>query len=87
MPLKTLSLIDIGNSCPQCIKQGLPCSSTGTHCSLDGTKIDQFSKAKNMGLLELSPEDEVEGEIVYMQSMLLDNAMTLKHKYGEASFF
>ncbi|XP_074575453.1 uncharacterized protein LOC141831928 isoform X2 [Curcuma longa] len=72
-----------GNSCPQCIKQGLLCSSTGTHCSLDGTKIDQISKTKNMGLLELSPEDEVEGEIVYFQSKLLDNAMTIKHKYDD----
>ncbi|XP_042394539.1 uncharacterized protein LOC121985265 [Zingiber officinale] len=71
------------NSCPQCIKQGLPCSCTDTKCSLGGAKFDQTSKVKNVGLLELSPQDEVEEEIVYAQSKLLDIAMTIKHKYDD----
>lgn len=43
---------------------------------------DQVSKAKSLGILEHSPDDEVEGEMVYLQTRLLDNAVVLKHRYG-----
>ncbi|KAM0880887.1 hypothetical protein ACQ4PT_033289 [Festuca glaucescens] len=42
---------------------------------------DQISKAKSLGILDHSPDDEVEGEMVFLQARLLDNAMVLKHRY------
>ena len=44
---------------------------------------DQVSKAKSLGILDDSPDDEVEGEMVFLQARLLDNAMVLKHRYGK----
>ncbi|KAL6635194.1 hypothetical protein ACP70R_027865 [Stipagrostis hirtigluma subsp. patula] len=44
---------------------------------------DQVSKAKSLKILEHSPDDEVEGEMVYLQSRLLDNAVDLKHRYED----
>lgn len=43
---------------------------------------NQLVKARNMGILELSPEDEVEGEIIYFQHRLLGNAVARKHFTG-----
>ncbi|TVU01726.1 hypothetical protein EJB05_52812, partial [Eragrostis curvula] len=42
---------------------------------------DQVLKARSLKILEHSPDDEVEGEIVYLQARLLDNAVVLKHRY------
>lgn len=53
----------------------------------DVAKMDRLSKAKMMGILELSPEDEVEGELLYFQARLLDNAVAVKHRFGHALFF
>ncbi|KAL5212227.1 hypothetical protein ABZP36_023074 [Zizania latifolia] len=47
------------------------------------TVPDQVSKAKSLGILEHSPDDEVEGEMVYSQARLLDTAAILKHKYED----
>lgn len=44
---------------------------------------DQISKAKSLGILDHSPDDEVEGEMVFLQARLLDNAMVLKHRYED----
>ncbi|XP_077224076.1 PHD finger family protein [Tasmannia lanceolata] len=55
-------------------EKGMP--STCTNCVTDSGK--QLLKARNMGILELSPEDEVEGEILYFQNRLLENAVTSK---------
>uniref|UniRef100_A0ACD5ZEC8 Uncharacterized protein n=1 Tax=Avena sativa TaxID=4498 RepID=A0ACD5ZEC8_AVESA len=44
---------------------------------------DQISKAKSLGFLDHSPDDEVEGEMVFLQARLLDNAMVLKHRYED----
>ncbi|KAK4742071.1 hypothetical protein SAY87_000072 [Trapa incisa] len=42
-------------------------------CGSGGRDIDQLVKARQMGILELSPDDEVEGEIIYSQHRLLQN--------------
>ncbi|PWZ22149.1 PHD finger protein rhinocero [Zea mays] len=47
----------------------------------DTTVTDQVLKARSSKILEHSPDDEVEGEMVYLQSRLLDNAVVLKHRY------
>jgi hypothetical protein len=49
----------------------------------DTTVTDQVLKARSSKILEHSPDDEVEGEMVYLQSRLLDNAVVLKHRYGK----
>uniref|UniRef100_J3LHG5 PHD-type domain-containing protein n=1 Tax=Oryza brachyantha TaxID=4533 RepID=J3LHG5_ORYBR len=45
--------------------------------------MDQVSKAKSLGILDHSPDDEVEGEMVYLQARLLDTAAVLKHRYED----
>lgn len=52
----------------------------------DVAELDQISKAKSLGILDLSAEDEVEGELVYLQARLLDNALAIKHTFGQAHF-
>lgn len=55
--------------------------------TLDVANLDELSKAKTMGVLELSPEDEVEGEILYLQARLLDNVVAVKNSCGEPPIF
>ena len=51
-------------------------------CNSDGLNLEQLAKAREMGVLDLSPEDEVEGEIVYFQHRLLSNAAARKQFTG-----
>lgn len=48
----------------------------------DGVDLDQLTKARNMGIPELSPLDEVEGELIYFQHRLLGTADTRKRLSG-----
>ncbi|KAK6132390.1 hypothetical protein DH2020_033829 [Rehmannia glutinosa] len=48
-----------------------------SRCS--GLNLDQLVKARNMGILKLSPADEVEGELLYNQQRLLCNAVARKY--------
>ncbi|XP_022747157.1 uncharacterized protein LOC111296845 isoform X2 [Durio zibethinus] len=41
--------------------------------------LEQLDKASKLGALKLSPEDEVEGEIIYYQHRLLGNAVARNH--------
>ncbi|URE37853.1 PHD-finger domain containing protein [Musa troglodytarum] len=72
-----LSTYAVKSSCSSCVQQGLLCAASYT--SDDAKELDQLSKAKSVGVLDLSPEDEVEGEIIYLQARLLDNAVLIKH--------
>ncbi|KAK0576925.1 hypothetical protein LWI29_025450 [Acer saccharum] len=47
-------------------------------CKTDGVNLEQLVKARKLGVLELSPVDEVEGEIIYFQQKLLSNAIARK---------
>lgn len=51
-------------------------------CDSDGVKLEQLVKARTWGILELSPMDEVEGEIIYFQHRLLGNAAARKRFAG-----
>jgi hypothetical protein len=51
-------------------------------CKSDGLNLDRLVKARKMGVLDLSPEDEVEGEIIYFQNRLLGNAVARKQFTG-----
>lgn len=44
----------------------------------DGGKQEQLANARSMGVLELNPEDEVEGEIIFHQHRLLCNLVARK---------
>ncbi|KAM0971666.1 hypothetical protein FF1_019575 [Malus domestica] len=48
-------------------------------CKSDEMNLEQLVKAQEMGVLEMSPEDEVEGELIYYQHRLLNNAIARKH--------
>ncbi|XP_062233262.1 uncharacterized protein LOC133930603 isoform X3 [Phragmites australis] len=45
--------------------------------------VDQVRKAKSSDILEHSPDDEIEGEIVYLQSCLLNDAVAMKQRYED----
>lgn len=61
-------------------------SSVEVEGTADTTATGQVSKARSLKVLEHSPDDEVEGEMVYLQSRLVDNAVVLKHRYGKSNF-
>lgn len=51
-------------------------------CKSYGLNLEQLIKARKMGALDLSPEDEVEGEIIYFQHRLLGNAVARRQFTG-----
>ena len=51
-------------------------------CKADVLHSEQLVKAREIGVLELAPEDEVEGEIIYFQNRLLSNAASRKSFTG-----
>ncbi|XP_073105520.1 uncharacterized protein [Elaeis guineensis] len=67
------------------VKQKITACTNMNHTS-DVGNLDELSKAKTMGLLELSPEDEVEGEILYLQARLLDNVVAVKNSCDDLIF-
>ncbi|CAD6339871.1 unnamed protein product [Miscanthus lutarioriparius] len=69
----------------------LPCSlhddlggsSTKLGQLADKAALDQVCKAKSSDTLKHSPDDEIEGEIVYLQSRLLDGVVSMKQRYED----
>ncbi|KAF8779930.1 hypothetical protein HU200_002200 [Digitaria exilis] len=59
----------------------IPVDSSEEHEGTPESASDQVSKAKSLKIIEHAPDDEVEGEMVYLQARLLDNAVFLKHRY------
>lgn len=58
-------------------------SSSGICCDEQSqNSAEQLVKAKNMGIFELSPVDEVEGELIFYQHRLLSNAVARKSSSG-----
>jgi hypothetical protein len=47
------------------------------------TAASDVLKTSSLEILDHAPDDGVEGEIVYLQARLLDNAVVLKHRYGK----
>lgn len=62
--------------------QELTCSDI---CKADKENMEQLIMARNMGVLESCPEDEVEGELIYFQHRLLQNTVARK-KFASMSF-
>lgn len=48
-------------------------------CKSDEVNLEELVKARKMGAREPSPEDEVEGELIYYQNRLLSNVVARKH--------
>ena len=61
-------------------------SSTKLGQLADKAALDQVCKAKSSDTLKHSPDDEIEGEIVYLQSRLLDGVVSMKQRYGKFFF-
>ncbi|XP_058097210.1 uncharacterized protein LOC131242526 isoform X3 [Magnolia sinica] len=81
---KEKGMFSMKATCPAsicCIHPPWNSTCTDLKCTSDAARREQSLKARTMGILELSPEDEVEGEIVYFQSRLLDNAVANKHHF------
>lgn len=51
-------------------------------CKSDEVTLEELVKARKMGAQEPSPEDEVEGELIYYQNRLLSNVVARKHFTG-----
>lgn len=49
------------------------------------SQLEQLAEAKT-GVLDLSPEDEVEGELIYYQNKLIDHAVTSRHYCDDLIF-
>jgi hypothetical protein len=47
----------------------------------DTAAMGQVPEAKSSDILEHSPDDEIEGEIVYLQSRLLNGVVSMKQRY------
>ncbi|AQK83122.1 uncharacterized protein [Zea mays] len=50
---------------------------------LTGKTAMEVCKAQSSDTLKLSPDDEIEGEIVYLQSRLLDGVVSMKQRYED----
>ncbi|XP_073010390.1 uncharacterized protein [Typha latifolia] len=64
---------------PSCSRRHFHSSYADMNERSDVVGMDQVSKANSLGILELSVEDEVEGELVYLQNRLLNSAVAIKH--------
>ncbi|KAJ8551240.1 hypothetical protein K7X08_000610 [Anisodus acutangulus] len=73
-----VSQIEASSSSGICCSHHSQQSASGNPLILNGACPEQLVKARAMGLLELSPVDEVEGELVYYQHRLLCNAAARK---------
>lgn len=61
-----------------CSNDNLQAKSSDQISRCESVNLDQLVKARNLGILKLSPGDEVEGELIYYQQRLLCNAATRK---------
>lgn len=77
-----VSQIEASSSSGICCSQHSQHSTSGDLFKMNGACSEQLVKASAMGLLELSPADEVEGELVYYQHRLLCNAVARKRFSG-----
>ncbi|KAG2610278.1 hypothetical protein PVAP13_4KG179200 [Panicum virgatum] len=74
----------LGNDC----HEGLCCSPHNEDFAklgqlADTADVGQVPEAKSSDILEHSPDDEIEGEIVYLQSRLLNGVVSMKQRYED----
>ncbi|CAA0809914.1 PHD finger family protein [Striga hermonthica] len=61
-----------------CNNDNLQRTSSHRTSKCSGVDLDQLVDARNMGILKLSPADEVEGELLYYQHRIISNAVLRK---------
>lgn len=73
-----VSPLEASSSSGICCSHQSPNSASNDLISKFGVNLEQLVKARNIGVSELSPVDEVEGELIFYQHRLLSNAVTRK---------
>lgn len=71
----------------ECSSSNIFCSNRPNRTSAESTSesvvnLDKLAEARKMGILDQSPVDEVEGELIYLQQRLLHNAVSRKRLTG-----
>lgn len=81
--LKHLAGSEEGNKHLQDAGNNTICCNYQSQSADTGDTCGQLSKARKLGILDLSPEDEVEGELLYYQYRLLGTAVSRKQLSGD----
>ncbi|GMP47136.1 hypothetical protein CsSME_00015038 [Camellia sinensis var. sinensis] len=75
-----ISAMEASSSSGICCNQHIEhLNSSDMISKFDEAKFEQLVKARNIGVLEMSPENEVEGELIFHQHRLLCNVAARKH--------
>ncbi|KAJ4966011.1 hypothetical protein NE237_017860 [Protea cynaroides] len=82
--ISSIEASDSANVCYNHLDQ--PSAFINKNHAPDGLKLEQLITASAMGILEYSPEDEVEGELIYYQNKLVDQAVSSKHHCADLIF-
>ena len=79
---REISPLEPSSTSAVCYQQNPHSTNTDKSPKLDGVDLEQLLEARNSGILELSPEDELEGELIFYQHSLLSNAVARKQFSG-----
>lgn len=72
------------NGCSSSQNQQLTCIDVSKH---DQVKMEQLGRDEKMRLLEIYPEEDLEGELIYFQYRLLQNEVAKKRLTGVCFIF
>lgn len=81
--LKNLAGSEEGNKHLQGAGDHTICRNHQSQSADCGDTFGQLSKPRKLGILDLSPKDEVEGELLYYQLQLLGTAVSRKQLSGD----
>ncbi|XP_050376192.1 uncharacterized protein LOC126793646 [Argentina anserina] len=77
---KEVSRVDASSHASVCCNhQNIHLKCHEASCKSDEMNLEQLAKAQKLGVLEMSPEDELEGELIYYQHRLQNNITSRKH--------
>ncbi|KAF8103569.1 hypothetical protein N665_0188s0497 [Sinapis alba] len=83
---KELSEMDKGKTLKSSTNSYVDMKTTEPDGSEEGNTFCQLAKARKLGILELSPKDEVEGELLYYQLQLLGTAVSRKQLSDDLAY-
>ncbi|XP_057785158.1 uncharacterized protein LOC131002701 isoform X2 [Salvia miltiorrhiza] len=75
---REVSKLKASSSSGLCCNNDLQATSSDQTSRCEDENLDQLVKARNLGILKISPGDEVEGALIYYQQRLLCNAAMRK---------
>ncbi|KAM6542936.1 hypothetical protein CsatB_007383 [Cannabis sativa] len=70
-----MSRFEVRTNASDCCIHPTKDSRCGMTCKADGVTLEELISSRKTGILDFSPNDEVEGEIIYYQNRLLSNAV------------